>query len=204
MKQLSQGRQKWAKFGAIAAFGIVFATASPVFAAPGGQGQGQGASAAQGEQRGPGGPGAQGGQHGAHGVPFAEVFLHAPDETRLAQQIEQCLSRILTDISAAQKTAIQALAKAAYTDLKTLREQHKAAREAAPALFTAATLNRTAIEQNRAEQLRLADLISKRETQAVADIMDALTAAQRTKLAEKRNGGQQAAQAAALKSPFGK
>jgi protein CpxP len=88
------------------------------------------------------------------------------------------------DASADQQAKIASIAKAAVGDLRPLREKALAARSQAVALLTAPTIDRTAIERLRAEQIGLAETASKRITQAVADASDVLTPDQRRKVAD--------------------
>jgi hypothetical protein len=52
-------------------------------------------------------------------------------------------------------------------------------------VFSAASIDRNALEQLRSEQMRLAESISRRMLAQMADAAEVLTPAQRTKLAER-------------------
>jgi protein CpxP len=88
------------------------------------------------------------------------------------------------DASADQQAKIAGIAKAAVNDLRPLREKAQAARGQAVALLTAPTVDRTAIERLRAEQIALAETASKRIAQAVADASEVLSPEQRRKVAD--------------------
>jgi protein CpxP len=88
------------------------------------------------------------------------------------------------DESADQQTKIASIAKAAVSDLRPLREKAQAARSQAVALLTAPTIDRSAIERLRAEQIGLAETASKRIAQAVADASEVLSPDQRRKVAD--------------------
>jgi len=88
------------------------------------------------------------------------------------------------DASADQQAKIAGIAKAAVNDLRPLHEKAHAARGQAVALLTAPTVDRTAIERLRAEQIALAEAASKRIAQAVADASEVLSAEQRRKVAD--------------------
>jgi Spy/CpxP family protein refolding chaperone len=88
------------------------------------------------------------------------------------------------DASADQQAKIAGIAKAAVNDLRPLHEQAQAARSQAVALLTAPTLDRSAIERLRAEQIALAETASKRIAQAVADASEVLNPDQRRKVAD--------------------
>jgi protein CpxP len=88
------------------------------------------------------------------------------------------------DATADQQAKIAGIAKAAVADLRPLREQAQAARGQAVALLTAPTIDRSAIEQLRAQQIGLAETASKRIAQAVADASEVLNPEQRRKVAD--------------------
>ena len=66
-----------------------------------------------------------------------------------------------------------------------MREKVVSARQRGWMLLTQPTLDRTAIEALRTDQLALADQASKRFAQAVGDIAEVLTPEQRRKLDER-------------------
>jgi protein CpxP len=88
------------------------------------------------------------------------------------------------DATAEQQAKIASIAKAAVGDLRPLREKAQAARTQAVALLTAPTVDRSAIERLRAEQIGLAETASKRIAQALADSAEVLNPEQRRKVAD--------------------
>jgi periplasmic protein CpxP/Spy len=88
------------------------------------------------------------------------------------------------DATPDQQAKIASIAKAAVADLRPLREKAVAARGQAVTLLTAPTIDRTAIEKLRAEQLGLAETASKRIAQALADAAEVLNPEQRRKVAD--------------------
>jgi periplasmic protein CpxP/Spy len=88
------------------------------------------------------------------------------------------------DATTDQQARIASIAKAAVADLRPLREKAQAARTQAVALLTAPTVDRTAIERLRAEQIGLAETASKRIGQALADAAEVLNPEQRRKVAD--------------------
>ena len=88
------------------------------------------------------------------------------------------------DATADQQAKIAGIAKAAVNDLLPLREKAQAAHSQAVALLTAPTIDRSAIEQLRAQQIGLAETASKRIAQAVADASEVLNPEQRRKVAD--------------------
>ncbi len=88
------------------------------------------------------------------------------------------------DATADQQVKIANIAKAAVGDLRPLREKAQTARTQAVALLTAPTVDRSAIERLRAEQIGLAETASKRIAQALADAAEVLNPEQRRKVAD--------------------
>jgi protein CpxP len=88
------------------------------------------------------------------------------------------------DGTADQQVKIANIAKAAVADLRPLHEKAHAARAPAVTLLTAPTIDRSAIERLRAEQIGLAETASKRIAQALADAADVLSPEQRRKVAD--------------------
>ena len=87
------------------------------------------------------------------------------------------------DATPEQKTKLAAIAKAAQADIKPLHDQLRANRDRGTALYTAATIDRAALEQHRAAQFQIMEQISRRRMQARLDSADVLSAEQRGKLA---------------------
>src|SRR6266852_508017 len=87
------------------------------------------------------------------------------------------------DATTDQQVKLASIAKAAAVDLRALREKAQAARAQAVTLLTAPTVDRTAIERLRTEQIGLAETASKRIAQALSDAADVLNPEQRKKIA---------------------
>ncbi|HTE15410.1 MAG TPA: Spy/CpxP family protein refolding chaperone [Burkholderiales bacterium] len=132
----------------------------------------------------------------AHGGPgFGHGFLGgimrgAPSDER----IERMMKHFFVEINATpeQQQRLTPIVKQAASDLQPLREQVRSTRKQAATLFTAETIDRGAIENVRAQRLQMADAVSRRLSQAFADVAEVLTPAQRKALAErmqKRHGG---------------
>jgi Spy/CpxP family protein refolding chaperone len=88
------------------------------------------------------------------------------------------------DATSDQQAKIAGIAKSAVGDLRALREKAQAARAQAVTLLTAPTIDRTAIERLRTEQIALAETASKRIAQALADAAEVLNPEQRKKVAD--------------------
>jgi periplasmic protein CpxP/Spy len=133
---------------------------------------------------------AQGSGCGWHRSGFAAGPL---DPAAVDEHLDRMLKHLYVEIDAtdAQKQRLEPIVKQAVKDLLPLREKVRAARAQAVALLTADTIDRSAIEALRAEHLQLAEQASKRLTQALADVAEVLTPAQRKDLAariEKHRG----------------
>jgi Spy/CpxP family protein refolding chaperone len=101
--------------------------------------------------------------------------------------IERGVERLAwaTDASTEQKQKMTAIAQKAADDIYPLRQQHLEARKQVVATLAAPTVDRAKLEQLRTDQMKLADTATKRVTDAVADIADVLTPAQRADLAQR-------------------
>lgn len=142
-----------------------------------------------------------------HGGPAGHMMgMHgAHNEASMEKHLDRMLDRLVSDLSATQKTSIKAIAKAAGTDMKAFHEQRKALHVAKIAILTASTVERNALEQNRVEEMRLAEQMSKRKNLALADAADVLTAAQRAKVGEHLKARlERGILPGTMKSPFSK
>lgn len=88
------------------------------------------------------------------------------------------------DATADQQAKIANIVKATVADLRAMREKAQAARSQAVTLLTAPTIDRSAIERLRAEQIGLAETATKRIAQALADAAEVLNPEQRRKAAD--------------------
>ena len=127
------------------------------------------------------------------GKSFAQGFghFHGPmgmgssDTARLDEHVERMVRHFAIEVDAtpAQTEKITTIAKSAARDLVPLREKLAAAHKQAIGLIGAASVDRSAIEKLRVSHIQLADAASKRVTQALADVAEVLTPAQREKIA---------------------
>jgi periplasmic protein CpxP/Spy len=111
---------------------------------------------------------------------------HGPlDPATLDTAVERMLKHLYVEIEAteAQKEKIAPIVKSAARDLLPLRDKMHAARASVIGLLKADTVDRAAIERLRGEQVANADQASRRFTQALADLAEVLTPAQRKELA---------------------
>jgi periplasmic protein CpxP/Spy len=107
------------------------------------------------------------------------------DPAKMAEHLDRMIARIAPDATADQKAKLTGIFKAAFADMKSLHEQHRATRQKIVAVLTQPTIDRAALEQLRQQQMQMADQASKRMTQAFADAAEVLTPAQRAKAAER-------------------
>jgi Spy/CpxP family protein refolding chaperone len=121
------------------------------------------------------------GMHGGGGM-FGGPLSPAQMDERIERMTKHMAIEL--DATADQQAKIAAIAKAAAADLRAMREKMQAGRSQAVALLTAPTIDRTAIERLRTEQIALAETASKRIAQALADAADVLNPDQRRKVAD--------------------
>jgi Spy/CpxP family protein refolding chaperone len=109
------------------------------------------------------------------------------DADAIIRQADAGVGRILgqVDATAEQKTKVTDITKLAVKDLMPLRDAHNAVRDKLAAALKSEKVDRALIEQLRVEELGLAETLSKRAAQALADTAEVLTPAQRAKLVER-------------------
>lgn len=126
--------------------------------------------------------------HGGFGRWHRGGFMGVPlDPARLDEHLDRMLKHLYVELDAsdAQKQQLAPIVKAAAQDLLPLRTRLHDARRQAIELLSQPSIDRAALEVLRAEQLGLADQASKRFVQALADVADVLTPAQRKQVAER-------------------
>ena len=109
------------------------------------------------------------------------------DSDAVMRRAETGINRVLgsVDGTAEQKAKIADIAKAAIKDLQPMREAARGSRDKLATALKSETVDRTAIEQLRTEQMSLGEAASKRAAQALGDAAVVLTPAQRAKLLER-------------------
>ena len=114
--------------------------------------------------------------------------MHGPVDIERAQghvkRMVGFASRRL-DATEDQQKRLRVIAEAATKELLPLRERFQAARKKAHEILKQPTIDRTALEALRAEQVQLADEASRKLVQFVADAAEVLTPEQRTKRAQR-------------------
>jgi protein CpxP len=91
------------------------------------------------------------------------------------------------DATPEQKTRIKAIVQDALKDLSQVREEHIKNRNAFMAALTQPTVDRATLKQLRQSEMQLAESVSDRFVNAIADAADVLTPEQRGKLAQMAN-----------------
>ncbi len=89
------------------------------------------------------------------------------------------------DVGEAQQKRIAEIMSATNRELAPLRKKHREGRQQAIAALAQPQVDRNALEAIRAQQLALADQMSRRLTQSMADVAEVLTPEQRAKVAER-------------------
>jgi periplasmic protein CpxP/Spy len=123
-----------------------------------------------------------------HSSPWLHFWGHhhqfdAEEITFFVQhRIGRALSRV--DATQEQRDKIDAIAKAAINDVVAMRKDPAARRDKVLAIFKADTIDRSALETIRAEQLGIGEAASKRIVQAIADAAEVLKPEQRRQLAD--------------------
>lgn len=138
---------------------------------------------------------AQGGP-GFFGGPFGGLGGHAGpmNPAQMEERTERMLKHLYVELDATpeQQQRIAPIVKQLMKELAPLRAQMMETRKQAMGLMTADTLDRVAMERMRSERLQAMDGVTRRIAQAMGDVAEILTPAQRKKFAERmqqRRGG---------------
>jgi protein CpxP len=130
-----------------------------------------------------GSPGDHGWSYGPHHGAMADfagrLFMPGP--------VERATDRVLwsVDASREQRDKVNAIIHRTVDELFALREKHVEGRKQLRDALAASTIDRGKIESIRTEQMQLADLASKRITDALAQAAEVLTPPQRAELARR-------------------
>lgn len=133
--------------------------------------------------------------HGWHGGGFMGRGMHGPmgrmggtfDPARVEERVDRMVRHLAVELDASneQQDKLRGIVREALKEVLPAREKAVAARRQARELLTRDSIDRAAIEKLRAEQIALADGISKRIAQALGDAAEVLTPDQRKKLDER-------------------
>jgi protein CpxP len=121
--------------------------------------------------------------HGWHGRGWHGEMDPQAMQRRAEAMVKWWLADI--DASEAQQRKIADLVAATLSDLRPLRQQHFEARKQAIEILSKPEVDRAALEAIRAQEVALAEQLSRRITQSLADAAEVLTPEQRAKLAER-------------------
>ena len=124
---------------------------------------------------------------GAFGAGFADwqsSLFNGAIEAIVEAHADRMIRHLAIEIDATteQQDKLRGIVRGAVKDLLPVRDKVLAARTTARELLTQQTIDRTAIEKLRADQIAIHDAASKRLVQAVADAAEVLTPDQRRKL----------------------
>jgi periplasmic protein CpxP/Spy len=117
--------------------------------------------------------------HWPRGAMFAPF-----DPARAEERADRAVRHLAIEVDATneQQDKLRAIVKATVKDLLPMREQAHAARVQARELLTQPTVDRSALERFRTEQVALADAFSRRVAQAIGDAAEILTPEQRRRI----------------------
>jgi Spy/CpxP family protein refolding chaperone len=125
--------------------------------------------------------------------PRGATMSRPADPVQAEARVNRMLGHLYVELDAsdAQKQKIDPIVKAAAKDLFPLRQKMRDIRRQQRQLFTAEKVDRAAIEKLSEERGKLSEQISRRFTQALVEVAEVLTPAQRQQLAERfgRFGG---------------
>ena len=133
---------------------------------------------------------AQGGPDGGHSRGcWGHKRMSALTPEQRAERADFATDWVLKRVDATeeQKVRIKAIVQDAIKDLGQVREQHMQNRQAFIDALTQPSVDRASLQQLRKAELQLAESVSDRLVNAIADAADVLTPEQRGKLAEMAN-----------------
>jgi periplasmic protein CpxP/Spy len=112
---------------------------------------------------------------------------HRMDPEARTDRMEYRVKRMFSSVKASeeQKTRAGAIVRKAAADVRPLEQQLREGRRAAIELLARPSIDRNAVEAQRARQSALREQVSKRMTQALADLAEVLTPDQRASLAKR-------------------
>jgi Spy/CpxP family protein refolding chaperone len=116
-----------------------------------------------------------------HGPRWGHHGAHRFDEERIREHVEWMLREV--DASDAQIDAITRIASSTAKDLEGMREAHQGAHAQLVTALSGESVDRAALEALRSEHLAAAETASRQLTDALAQIAEVLTPAQRSALA---------------------
>ncbi|MFN3348651.1 Spy/CpxP family protein refolding chaperone [Pseudorhodoplanes sp.] len=127
--------------------------------------------------------------HGEFGMrgPWSGPWSGPLDPAMIEDRADRMVRHLSIELDASneQQEKLRGIMRALLKDVLPMREQAFSARRQARELLTATTIDRAAMEKLRADQIALADSVSKRVTQALGDAAEVLSPEQRRKLADR-------------------
>ncbi|MET0867899.1 MAG: periplasmic heavy metal sensor [Pseudorhodoplanes sp.] len=125
------------------------------------------------------GPGFHGGMRGPWSGPL--------DPAQIEDRADRMVRHLAIELDASndQQEKLRTVMRGMLKDVLPAREKAEAARRQARELLTQSTIDRSALEKLRAEQIALADTVSKRVVQALGDAAEVLSPEQRRKLNDR-------------------
>ncbi len=114
--------------------------------------------------------------------------MHEPmNAERAHKHVSRMVGHLASSVDAApdQKQKLTAIADTIAREMPAVHEKMRAAHKKAHDLLLQPQTDRVALEALRVEQIALADEVSKKLVQALADAADVLTPEQRAKLAQR-------------------
>lgn len=121
-------------------------------------------------------------QNGEGGKPGRSMWGMDP-ERMLQRRVSHMLDMV--EASPEQRSKIIAIAKAAHTDLASMRQKRHASRENGLELMGGATVDRAGLERLRQEQMTVTDAMGQRKLAGLMDTFDVLSPTQRASLVKR-------------------
>jgi protein CpxP len=120
------------------------------------------------------------GMHARHGT---SAQAAATDPAAMDAHFEKMFAELLPDATPDQKARLTAIGRTVHADFGAVHAQFGEAHRRTLDLLLRPTVDRTALEAARVEQLRQIDVVSRRLVGAMADAAEVLTPEQRARIA---------------------
>jgi Spy/CpxP family protein refolding chaperone len=131
------------------------------------------------------------GRFGEFGPGWASALPSSVIEAFIDARADRMIRHLAVEVDATaeQQDKLRAIVRATVKNLLPVRDKLMAARATGRELLTQPTVDRTALEKLRAEQIATHEAVSKQLVQAIADAADVLTPEQRRKISDMLPAG---------------
>ena len=121
--------------------------------------------------------------HVMHGMP-GHGDMMSNDPAAMAAHLDKMIATMVPDATPEQKAKLLEIAKSVHADIGAVHAQFGQAHKRIHDILLQPTIDRSALEALRVEQMQKMDVVSKRVLSAMADAAEVLTPEQRVRFGE--------------------